>query len=535
MQRRQIKIGNNIRVQCVRAVLGMKQIAKRNIAHFRIGDAKHGKFLAYIFSEAFVAVEFLSIIKILSKNLTSKKKRATKKNVFHLGCKVNRNPASSDNCSTSVVSLNYYICRMKHSGILISLFVFIAFFAVAQKPREFSTDHLKQLQEVSAEEKFRLLKEWKTAQPELYSSAVNELLWDIRKEAMASGNKKLQQQSNIALSDFVAPDTALMLLEEALRLEVISREDSLTCFAALNKCFRHFKMLPKAVDTYRIVEKLAKNDNAFFANTVLGMARMYLETGYYQEAINFFRLAHSLNPEKDQLTPRANHHNDIGFIYYKMGINDSALYYLNSAAAMVDSLLSKNTNSYRLFFRGLVRGNIGSVYMKQGQIVRAIPLLTEDVNASMDYPNYPNAFNSLIELAECYEISGDTKQAQACLEKAEALLKHNPPQHTVLRFYKTFADFHEKQGNKIKAFDYLKNYRQLSDSLSAVERQQLLHASSIVYESERKDAEAFRKKTGFHIENIHKNWLCIAIIIFSTLVLVIVYLLFYIGRLKSKK
>ena len=214
-----------------------------------------------------------------------------------------------------------------------------------------------------------------------------------------------------------------------------------------------------------LMESYADNEIYFGPRGHYDLAHTFYQSGEYEVSLRYLRRA--LNPHLipkshtgDTLYPEytMNAWNTVGLCHEKLNQFDSALYAFNQALPY-----SKVIGS--VFWKGLIEGNMGSVFYKLGQYDTAKVLLTHDVKESTAAGEFGNAANSMQMLAQIEMKSGQHKKALRMLHEAMHLYHQQPNLNYKANILNTLALAY-MQNNKMDSAQWaLRQYQHLHDSL----------------------------------------------------------------------
>jgi tetratricopeptide (TPR) repeat protein len=150
--------------------------------------------------------------------------------------------------------------------------------------------------------------------------------------------------------------------------------------------------------------------------------------------------------------------NTIGLGYEKLGKYDSAFIAFNHALAIAEK-------SKELFWTGLIKGNIGSVYYKLNQYDTAAVLLSKDVDQSIIAKQLDNAANSLLLLARIDAIRGHPEKALEKLREASRLMQGLNNINVLANLYDAYTYVFQKLGRADSLYGYMQKFQILHDSI----------------------------------------------------------------------
>lgn len=219
--------------------------------------------------------------------------------------------------------------------------------------------------------------------------------------------------------------------------------------------------------------------------------------------------------------------NTIGLIHREFRQFPQAVDYFNRALKI--AVLKKDSA-----WVGITTGNIGSVYFMQGDYNKAIPYLTADYRASIQYHQFSNAAITLLRLSRISLDGGKLKEAGNKLDTVEILI-HKSVGEDVLGLwvdvYKQREELCKKTGQYRDAVTYAEKYQILKDSLAKRNSIAAIERVKLTWEAEKYRGQIDRLNTNADVEAFKRNaLLCIFILGF-----IIVILLFNRYRLNAKR
>lgn len=317
-----------------------------------------------------------------------------------------------------------------------------------------------------------------------------------------------------------------------------SLRDSFEIYSLLRKSYLSLNNLPKAFETQIKIDRMKRLHSEEGWISASRLSSLYYHFGMYREALNESKrefpglIKHSVN---DYFL--AGFNNDMGLFYWKLGKIDSALYYFQRA----EQFLATATTDYmqRLFFKGLIRGNIAQAIMTRGEYEKAIPLLKEDIKYSYLSKNDDNAAISHNELAQCYLKLKRYTAARVQIDSAYAIVKTFEAPKILLANRKLLVDLYKglnKPAELLKAYD---EFMLLEDSVQNLEKARNLINQQVIHELELNELENQEKQRIIEMEQLsneryaQKQKIIIVILLMSLLLLG--FLTFYIIKSREKR
>ena len=289
-----------------------------------------------------------------------------------------------------------------------------------------------------------------------------------------------------------------------------------------------------------------------------GLVLNYL--GDYSEALVYLEEAESLLPPDDN-SMRGRIMSAYGSIYLFMGKLDESLLYYNKALSFAKEIGSDLGTSISL-------SNVGCVYEEKKEYDKAIEMFNQSLeiqdvlhdsaticntyyNVALCYylmENYSDAelyfarsrsiaeaindveitAMSLQGLAKIASHNGKIEEAESLFDLSEKLASDNLYRQVLLNVYKEKRDFYESHGRYREAYDCIKKYSELSDSLFSDDMTNRLNAQRVKYDLRDKELQIEAQEKTIEQQGIIRVVLIVALV----LLLVVVVLIFRIWRIQ---
>jgi signal transduction histidine kinase/CheY-like chemotaxis protein len=207
------------------------------------------------------------------------------------------------------------------------------------------------------------------------------------------------------------------------------------------------------------------------------LGHVFFRQAKYTEARQYFLL--SLG-ELSQCAPSHNTFigtqlrlNAIGTCYTRSGLPDSGLYYFTRTLSFLDKEEARYTNipSHRGFVeiaRGVVYGNMGDAFLLKGDSAQAETLYRQSIRINTrDRNDFKDAQLTQIKLANLYLSQQKFLQAKQVMHQFETAARSHPYNLQVAEKWLHLQwKYYDKTGQTGKAYQYLRSYLHLRDSLS---------------------------------------------------------------------
>lgn len=249
----------------------------------------------------------------------------------------------------------------------------------------------------------------------------------------------------------------------------------------------------------------------------------------YSEAISYFRKAYDESARcdttnmKSSFVDRQMELNNIALCYENMGKTDSALLYYQKALDFIDNGEKKFPESagFAKVARGVVYGNLGGIYARQGKTGEAEKLFKESIEINSVRGNEnKDAQLTAVKLGYLYLNTGRFDKTSETINGLKRWLDTLPFDESKLRLNQLVWNYYDTLGEVSKAYAAYKDYIWVKDSLAS-ERKDLAGADvnrEFLTLSQNYELDALKKK------NETKNIYLIAVWSFAILLAVIFYL-----------
>jgi tetratricopeptide (TPR) repeat protein/DNA-binding CsgD family transcriptional regulator len=247
---------------------------------------------------------------------------------------------------------------------------------------------------------------------------------------------------------------------------------------------------------------------------------------YFEKSIHFIQ---------SESTFLMNLYNELATIYQELRENEKAS--LNYRKALE---ISKNKNDSAAF--GMISGNLGYIYLLQGETQKAKPLIEADYRLSIKYNHHKIACLAAIwllkiQLKEKKYESIDVWVAE--IERLKALADaefRNISVDWMMKsellsdYYRIMAQYHHAKNNNLKSYFYLDSILSLKDSMNLIKDENMLAnlETQILTERYLSDLQLFEKEN--NLQMIIRNT-----IIGLAVLMLVFFLRFIYGMRKSRE
>ena len=312
---------------------------------------------------------------------------------------------------------------------------------------------------------------------------------------------------------------AVDLRQKNLHVNLIYMNAVFSDFSDLSQLIKNFWQLREAADI------LDGEPNLFFSNKariLYYVGDSYYHLGDYLNASRYIQRS-LLHCSGNQSIP---HLNLMGYLFRLNKLPDSSDLYFQRT---LDLARGRRDSAYI----GIASGNLGENFYLRKQYEPAIPLLETDALIALKQKDYGLASNALLLLSEIYLRKGDKEKAGILLSlgRANAFLSVQYTGYKRLKLlYATSARYFALMNQPEKAIQYLDSFRVVTDSLAHQASNLAMMNPELMYQDKKARLIQVQQKA----ENEAKQQRINALIVTLVLLLIIVGLIFWLFRLRSR-
>ena len=216
---------------------------------------------------------------------------------------------------------------------------------------------------------------------------------------------------------------------------------------------------------------------------------------------------------------------NIGLCYENMGIYDTAVIYYKKGLEFIEQNKDRypaDSESVKIC-RAVIVGNLGNVYMKQGDLKSAEALLKENiaVNARRGYSSQDWRLTNM-KLSRLYIKQGKFDNAYKLIQEERDYLNRKPNTEEEVLLRKLTWHYYDTVGDTKKAYDAYRSYKRFDDSLDAKTKE--LPGADFNKTFERLNQEA--QITELKKANEFKSFYLFIAVVLSIMALLIIFLVY---------
>jgi len=240
----------------------------------------------------------------------------------------------------------------------------------------------------------------------------------------------------------------------------------------------------KAIDYYleslRVSEEIG--DKLRIATALVNIGAVYFnKKGTHDRALQYYLKALPLSEELGDHDAIGTSAVNTGEIYLERGDDKSALFYFEKALKAYRK--SENGNvPYAL-------NNIGKVYAKRREFLKAIGYQTEAYQLAEKLNARLEMSQSLLGLAETYRQQGDNPSAISSYIRAQDIAKSIGANYELKDAYEGLAGLYEKVSDYRNAYKYQTLFTGIKDTLYNAEMDKRIQAVTLNFDLEKKQGE----------------------------------------------
>lgn len=211
-----------------------------------------------------------------------------------------------------------------------------------------------------------------------------------------------------------------------------------------------------------------------------GLANVYLSVNNINRADSVLRMALAGEAELGSLTGQAINYANLGSIFEQRGQTDSA--WVCYRKSMELNLKDNNTLGM-----SLCHNYFGDLYRKARDYDRALDEYEKAYDLMKDSKDEWHALNSLIALANVWELKGDNGKAKGYLDHARRMAENIGSKEHLAGIYRIYYKLSKRQGDYRSALSYHELCGAMEDSLVNMDKVNRMQNTSLDLERNRQD------------------------------------------------
>lgn len=242
----------------------------------------------------------------------------------------------------------------------------------------------------------------------------------------------------------------------------------------LGNAYSSLGNMTAAIDSYlRSLEMAEETGDTLVTAIVLdNLASVNADEGNYELAEEYLNRALSLNEAINNRRNKVVNHMSFGTLYRNWERFDDALHHFNAVLDLSEEMQITITNIQALY-------NLGLTYTDLQDYDLAMEMFSESLEKSRENNIHIGSLYNQAGMANVYVELEDFENAIALYEDALEVAEMAGGTDLIKEIIKNLQSTHESAGDTSSAYDYLKRYSEMRDSLSTVEREEALARQEI--------------------------------------------------------
>lgn len=317
---------------------------------------------------------------------------------------------------------------------------------------------------------------------ELRSDFIKDQIKDLYKRDTADARKQVnmllthfKNDKNLCADVFLAKASSLFKLakvEDALvaitlaeryYVEIKNEEGEYSCIGLMVSIYRE---LNRSQDiTAIIIKKLQASANNSKRECVLlqRLGLIFKDQGNIEKSLDYFdqaldKFEQIPSPTDKDIELQVSIERNLGVLYRNKNDLDKALFHLNKALALAETIHADN-------LKAAVLNSLGTLYRIRKEYYKAIQAYEESLKLKAELENLSGLSTTYTNLAELYLEINNFLKAEVNGIKAYEYGKLSKERMKVMNACEKLADIYEKMNRREKAFPYAKRAYQLRDSI----------------------------------------------------------------------
>ncbi len=285
------------------------------------------------------------------------------------------------------------------------------------------------------------------------------------------------------------------------------------------------KLEHAAADYYQALRIADQLDNmAIKAQILLNLSNIHVKKNEYDTAINHLEHALDLQQQLGDRQGESEVFVNLGIAYYEQGLFDEAeRYYLESLAIKEEMGVD---------IAGIIKvtNNLGVIARERGDHDRAIEYYNEALQMAKQLNDRQTQASVLNNIGTILMLEGKDEALPFLEESLGIATELQLPQQQRIN-YDNLHQFHAQRGSYEAAYDYLKNYQALNDSLFNVESAARIAELQAIYDTEIKEQENLLLKEQAQV--MRTRILMVSISVIATGILAVFFIVLFNLKRKS--
>lgn len=321
---------------------------------------------------------------------------------------------------------------------------------------------------------------------------------------------------------------SLQYAEEALKIaESISfqRGIATACFR-LAHCYWALGNSERAIELALRAMSIAQQERLtnVLAETYRILAMSYRDQQELGKAVSYIREAETLALKENNWDLLARVYNLAGVIDYTRGLSDSAMVYYNKALAVSDE------HAITRFHISQVLSNIGETFLEKDSD-KALTYFTRALASAKETRNRSAEAGIMADIGRAHLLKKNYKEAERFLQSSLKLSRELGLKRVIRHVYYALIDLKLKEGKSTEAFNYMKAFYNVRDSLLNASKTRQIVELEARFEKEKQEQKIMLLEQEQRIQRLWRNVLSVG----SLLLVFALITIYRLQKLRSAK
>ncbi|GAB1404804.1 MAG: sensor histidine kinase [Lentimicrobiaceae bacterium] len=234
---------------------------------------------------------------------------------------------------------------------------------------------------------------------------------------------------------------------------------------------------------YQALDVLKTNGNKkTTANVYNNLGLVYSELKQYKKAHEYHNRALKTYESVNDLYGIGASLTNIGLTYSFMKEDDSALLYYDKSLRIKEEIEDK-------YGMGILLNNMALIYKSRGEYRKSLAMFERSLKLAQELGNQNSRISAFINLSMLYTILKDYSTAKTMIDSARVLAENQKALFRLSKVYEAYSVMYSRKGDYKKAYEALKVYDSINDTIYSKTNSELIAEMSARFESEQKESE----------------------------------------------
>lgn len=275
---------------------------------------------------------------------------------------------------------------------------------------------------------------------------------------------------------------------------------------------------------YRTLEEARKLQSPDYEVAALGdLALTYYYLNQFDKTRDFYREALHLAIARKEAMSIFTNSTNLGSIYNKLEMPDSALFYLHEAQKIADDFPGK-------FDLGSLHNNIGNAWFYKKNWDKALSYFRLNCDVHTQADNKEMLWYDYLNMGDVFRKKGQFDSSKLYLDRAASLAESLGSKRKMSDVYAMFAKFYADKGDYRQAYANFESWHTIDTSLIREETIRTVAETQERYNFKQKDLENQRLELEVNTQKLHKRNLIAVVAIISAFSIIAMIVLLLIRK-----